>query len=38
MMRTAVFSTALIFGGLRRLGLRRFVAVLFGIEAIGEKA
>src|SRR5260370_30275107 len=37
MMRTAVFSTALIFGGLRRL-LRRFGAVLFGIGAIREEA
>src|SRR5450432_3994241 len=37
MMRTAAFSTALIFGGLRRL-LRRFGAVLFGIGAIREKA
>ena len=33
-MRTAVFSTALILGGL----LRRFGAVLFGIGAIREKA
>ena len=33
MMRTAVFSTALIFGGLRRFG-----AVLFGIGAIREEA
>jgi hypothetical protein len=32
-MRIAVFSTALIFGGLRRL-VRRFGAVLFGIFAI----
>src|SRR5260370_30018430 len=37
MSRTAVFSTALIFGGLRRL-LRRFGAVLFGIGAIREQA
>src|SRR5260370_6096065 len=37
MMRTAAFSTALIFGGLRRL-LRRFGAVLFGIGAIREEA
>src|SRR5216683_803958 len=36
MMRTAVFSTALIFGGLRLL--RRFGAVLFGIGAIREEA
>ena len=35
MMRSAVFSTALIFGGLRRL---RFGAVLFGIGAIREEA
>src|SRR5580704_4599154 len=34
MMRTAVFSTALIFGGL----LRRLGAVLFGIGAFREKA
>src|SRR5258708_37136040 len=33
MMRTAAFSSALIFGGLRRFG-----AVLFGIGAIREKA
>jgi len=33
-MRSAVFSSALIFGGLRR----RFGAVLFGIGAIWEKA
>jgi len=32
MMRTAVVSTALIFGGL----LRRFGAVLFGIGVIRE--
>jgi len=31
MMRTAVFSTALIFGGL----LWRFGAVLFGILVVG---
>src|SRR5476651_895677 len=37
MMRTAVFSTELIFGGLRRL-VRRFGAVLFGIGAIREQA
>jgi hypothetical protein len=37
MMRTAVFSTALIFGGLRRL-VRRFGAVLFGIVAIRVQA
>jgi hypothetical protein len=37
MMRTAVFSSALIFGGLCRL-LRRFGAVLFGIGAIREEA
>src|SRR5258708_40094687 len=37
MMRTAVFSTALIFGGLRRL-LWRFGAVFFGIRAIREQA
>jgi hypothetical protein len=37
MMRTAVFSTALIFGGLRRL-LRRFGVVLFGIGATREEA
>src|SRR5580692_10623176 len=36
MMRTAAFSSALIFGGLRWL-LRRF-GVLFGIGAIGEQA
>jgi hypothetical protein len=36
-MRTAVFSSALIFGGLLRLR-RRFGAVLFGIGAIREKA
>src|SRR5580693_238431 len=36
MMRTAVFSSALIFGGLRWL-LRRF-GVLFGIGAIREEA
>jgi len=36
-MRTAIFSTALIFGGLRRL-LRRFGPVRFGIGAIREKA
>jgi len=35
-MRTAVFSTALIFGGLRRL-LRRFGAVLFGIRLSGYR-
>src|SRR5258708_37325181 len=35
MMRTAVFSTALIFGGLRRL---RFGAVHFGIGAFREEA
>jgi hypothetical protein len=34
MMRTADFSSALIFGGLRR----RFGAVLFGIGAIREEA
>src|SRR5580693_942290 len=34
MMRTAAFSSALIFGGLRR----RFGAVLFGIGAIREEA
>src|SRR5580700_7895114 len=33
MMRTAVVSTALIFGGLRRFG-----AVLFGIGAFREQA
>jgi hypothetical protein len=33
-MRTAVFSTALIFGGL----LRRLGAVLFGIRTIREEA
>ena len=37
MMRTAAFSSAPIFGGLRRL-LRRFGAVLFGIGAIREEA
>ena len=37
MMRTAVFSTAPIFGGLRRL-VRRFGAVLFGIFAIRVQA
>src|SRR5580692_7537387 len=36
-MRTADFSSALIFGGLRRL-LRRFGVVLFGIGAIREQA
>src|SRR5580693_5915822 len=36
-MRTADLSTALIFGGLRRL-FRRFGAVLFGIGAIREQA
>jgi hypothetical protein len=35
--RTAAFSSALIFGGFRRL-LRRFGAVLFGIGAIREDA
>jgi hypothetical protein len=35
MMRIAAFSSARIFGGLRRL---RFGAVLFGIWAIWEKA
>jgi hypothetical protein len=34
MMRSAVFSTAQIFGGL----LRRFGAVLFGLGAIREEA
>src|SRR5260370_4832852 len=34
MMRSAAFSSALIFGGLRR----RFGAVLFGIGAIREQA
>jgi hypothetical protein len=34
MMRTAAFSSALIFGGL----LRRFGALLFGIGAIREEA
>jgi hypothetical protein len=33
-MRTAAFSSALIFGGLRR----RFGAVLFGIRALREEA
>jgi hypothetical protein len=37
MMRTAAFSSALIFGGLRRL-VRRFGVVLFGIGAIREEA
>jgi hypothetical protein len=37
MMRIAAFSSALIFGGLRRL-LWRFGAVLFGIGAIREEA
>src|SRR5580704_12949817 len=36
-MRTAVFSTALIFGGLRPL-FRCFCALLFGIGAIREQA
>jgi hypothetical protein len=37
MMRTAVFSTALIFGGLLRL-FRRFGVVLFGLRALREEA
>src|SRR5580704_7509934 len=37
MMRTADFSSALTFGGLRRL-VRRFGAVRFGIFAVGVQA
>jgi hypothetical protein len=44
MMRSADFSSALIFGGLLRFGLRRFgeaarlVSVAFGIGTIREEA